>query len=250
MIRHLCKLVWNRKRANALTAFQIFISFLILFITASIAVDNADNYRRPLGFSYENRWVVGFWRDRELPSDREVEAPRRRQVYQALESFDWIESVVAADDSAIPYGSSRYMSTIDEQPIDHGAVSDEFHEMFDLDVVSGRWFSEEDAALDWEPLVITQPLSEALFGREDPIGQQVEEWKRGKGNARVVGVISDYRRSGEFSDPGFFVLTRVEDDAPVRFLVKVHPGTPLAAQEQIDKRLKAMASGYRVDITK
>ena len=249
MIRHLCKLVWNRKRANALTAFQIFISFLILFITASIAVDNADNYRRPLGFSYENRWVVGFWRDRELPSDREVEAPSRRQVYQALESFDWIESVVAADDSAIPYGSSRYMSTIDEQPIDHGAVSDEFHEMFDLDVVSGRWFSEEDAALDWEPLVITQPLSEALFGREDPIGQQVEEWKRGKGNARVVGVISDYRRSGEFSDPGFFVLTRVEDDAPVRFLVKVHPGTPLAAQEQIDKRLKAMAPGYRVDIT-
>ena len=31
MIRHLCKLVWNRKRANALTAFQIFISFLIVF---------------------------------------------------------------------------------------------------------------------------------------------------------------------------------------------------------------------------
>ena len=249
MIRHLCKLVWNRKRANALTAFQIFISFLILFITASIAVDNADNYRRPLGFSYENRWVVGFWRDRELPSDREVEAPSRRQVYQALESFDWIESVVAADDSAIPYGSSRYMSTIDEQPIDHGAVSDEFHEVFDLDVVSGRWFSEEDAALDWEPLVITQPLSEALFGREDPIGQQVEEWKRGKDDARVVGVVSDYRRGGEFSDPGFFVLTRLEDDAPARFLVKVRPGTTLAAQEQIDKRLKAMASGYRVDIT-
>ena len=249
MIRHLCKLVWNRKRANALTAFQIFISFLILFITASIAVDNADNYRRPLGFSYENRWVVGFWRDRELPSDREVEAPSHRQVYQALESFDWIESVVAADDSAIPYGSSRYMSTIDEQPIDHGAVSDEFHEVFDLDVVSGRWFSEEDAALDWEPLVITQPLSEALFGREDPIGQQVEEWKRGKDDARVVGVVSDYRRGGEFSDPGFFVLTRLEDDAPARFLVKVRPGTTLAAQEQIDKRLKAMASGYRVDIT-
>ena len=60
MIRHLCKLVWNRKRANALTAFQIFISFLIVFITASLAVDKADNYRRPLGFSYEDRWVVEF----------------------------------------------------------------------------------------------------------------------------------------------------------------------------------------------
>ena len=140
------------------------------------------------------------------------------------------------------------MATIDEQPINHGAVSDEFHEVFDLDLVSGRWFSEEDAVLDWEPLVMTQPLSEALFGREDPIGQQVE-WKRGKDEARVVGVVSDYRRRGEFSEPSFFVLTRVEDDAHVRFLVKVRPGTPLAAQEQIDKRLKAMASGYRVSIT-
>ena len=246
MIRHLCKLVWNRKRANALTAFQIFISFLIVFITASIAVDNADSYRRPLGFSYEDRWVVGFWRDRELPSDGEVEAPSRMQVYQALESFDWIESVAAADGGAIPYGGSRYRSTIGEQPIDYGEVSDEFYEVFDLDLVGGRWFSEEDAALDWEPLVITQPLSEALFGREDPIGQQVE-WN--EGDARVVGVVSDYRRRGEFSEPVFFVLTRVEDDAPVRFLVKVRPGTPLAAQEQIDKRLKAMAPGYRVDIT-
>ena len=249
MIRHLCKLVWNRKRANALTAFQIFISFLIVFITASIAVDNADNYRRPLGFSYENRWVVNFWRDRELPLDSEVEAPSRRQVYQALESFDWIESVASADGAAIPYGSSRWGSTIDGQPVYHGAVSDEFYGVFNLDLVNGRWFSEEDAALDWEPLVITQPLSEALFGREDPIGQQVEEWKRGKGNARVVGVVSDYRRRGEFSEPGFFLLTRVEDDAHVDFLVKVRPGTPLTAQEQIDKRLKAMAPGYRVNIT-
>ena len=58
MIRHLCKLVWNRKRANALTAFQIFISFLILFITVSLAVNEANKYRQPLGFSYENRWVV------------------------------------------------------------------------------------------------------------------------------------------------------------------------------------------------
>ncbi len=246
MTRHLCKLVWNRKRANALTAFQIFISFLIVFITASIAVDNANKYRRPLGFSYENRWVVAFWRDRELPADGEVEAPSRRQVYQALESFDWIEAVAAANSSAIAYSSSRHATMFEEQPVDFGAFSDEFHEVFDLDLVSGRWFSEEDVALDWEPLVITQPLSEALFGREDPIGQQVE-WN--EGDARVVGVVSDYRRRGEFSDPVFFVLTRLEDDAYAHFLVKVRPGTPLAAQEQIDKRLKAMAPGYRVEIT-
>ena len=40
-----------------------------------------------------------------------------------------------------------------------------------------------------------------------------------------------------------------DDSHHVRFLVKVRPDTPLAAQEQIFKRLKAMAPWYIVDIT-
>ena len=251
MIRHLCKLVWNRKRANALTAFQIFISFLIVFITASLAVDKANIYRQPLGFSYENRWVVEFREDRTRPAPSETKAPSRRHIYQALEEFDWVESVAVANSGAIPYSNTRYGAfSKEEKMVGLGNVSDEFHEVFDLNLVSGRWFSEEDAALDWEPLVITQPLSEALFGREDPIGQQVEEWGGDDGDGRVVGVVSAYRRRGEFSEDNFFILARLEDDDHhTRFLVKVRPDTPLAAQEQIFKRLKAMAPWYIVDIT-
>ena len=245
MIRHLCKLVWNRKKANTLTAFQIFISFLIVFITASLAVDKANSYRQPLGFSYENRWVVEFREDRTRPAPSETKAPSRRHIYQALEEFDWVESVAVANNGAIPYSNTRLGAFGKEgKMVGFGEVSDEFHEVSDLDLVSGRWFSEEDAALDWEPLVITQPLSEALFGREDPIGQQVEEWGGDDGDGRVVGVVSTYRRRGEFSEDNFFILARLEyDDHHTRFLVKVRPDTPLAAQEQIFKRLKAMAPG-------
>ncbi|MYA22154.1 MAG: hypothetical protein F4Z30_04930, partial [Gemmatimonadetes bacterium] len=156
MIRHLCKLAWNRKRVNALTAFQIFISFLIVFITASLAVDKVNTYRQPLGFSYEDRWVVEFREDRARPAPSEAEVPNRRQIYQTLEEFDWVESVAAVDRAAIPYGGSRYGFDIGGQAVDHGYVSDEFHEVFDLELVSGRGFGEEDAALDWAPLVITQ----------------------------------------------------------------------------------------------
>ena len=251
MIRHLCKLVWNRKKANTLTAFQIFISFLIVFITASLAVDKANSYRQPLGFSYENRWVVEFREDRTRPAPSETKAPSRRHIYQALEEFDWVESVAVANNGAIPYSNTQLGAFSKEgKMVGFGEVSDEFHEVSDLDLVSGRWFSEEDAALDWEPLVITQPLSEALFGREDPIGQQVEEWGGDDGDGRVVGVVSAYRRRGEFSEDNFFILARLEyDDHHTRFLVKVRPDTPLAAQEQIFKRLKAMAPWYIVDIT-
>ena len=248
MIRHLCKLVWNRKRANTLTAFQIFISFLIVFITASLAVDKANSYRQPLGFSYENRWVVEFREDRTRPAPSETKAPSRRHIYQALEEFDWVESVAVANSGAIPYSNTRYGAfSKEEKMVGLGNVSDEFHETLGLDLVSGRWFGEEDAALDWDPIVITQPLSEALFGSEDPIGQQIEEWQGS--NERIIGVVSDYRRLGEFSDPGFFVFSRQsEEENRGHFLVKVRPGTPLVAQEQIDRRLKTMAPGYQVEI--
>lgn len=250
MIRHLCTLVWNRKKATALTAFQIFISFLLVFITASLAMDKIGNYRRPLGFSYEDRWVVGFRPDEAKQSDGEATAPSRRQVYRALAEFDWVESVAAAHPGATPYlFAYMYPFAVDGQMVATGGVSDEFHQTLGLDVVRGRWFGEEDAALDWEPLVITQPLSEALFGREDPIGQQVKQWKGDDGDARVVGVVSDYRRSGELSGRGLFLFSRLsEGEERGNFLVHVRPGTPLAAQEQIDRRLKAMAPGYRVDI--
>ena len=249
MIRHLCKLVWNRKRANALTAFQIFISFLLVFVTASLAMDKAGNYRRPLGFSYEDRWVVNFRPDRLMQSDSEAETPvSRKQVYLALEGFDWIESVSSGDYAAFPYAfGMQALFTVDGRFVSNGAVSDEFHQTLGLNLVNGRWFSEEDAALDWYPIVITQPLSEALFGSEDPIGQEIEEWNRS--DERIIGVVSDYRRSGEFSDPGFFVFThQSKEENRGHFLVKVRPGTPLVAQEQIDRRLKAMAPGYQVDI--
>lgn len=251
MIRHLCMLVWNRKKANALTAFQIFISFLLVFITASLAIDRIGNYGRPLGFSHQNRWVVGFRPDEARPLDGEAEAPSRRQVYLALEEFDWVEAVAASHPGAIPYLTMHmYPFAVGGQMVAMGGVSDEFQETIGLDVVRGRWFGAEDAALAWEPLVITEPLSQALFGREDPIGQRVEQWGGDDGDGRVVGVVSDYRRNGELSGRYLFLFSRLsEGEERGNFLVHVRPGTPLAAQEQIDKRLKAMAPGYQVEIT-
>ena len=248
MIRHLCKIVWNRRRSNGLTALQIFISFVLLFVTLSLALDKSANYLRPLGYSYEDRWVVDFHRDR-LTQAAEPAAPvSRDQVYLALQGFDWIESVASAQYVALPFAFGfQSQFTVDGRLVSNGAVSDEFHRALGIELVSGRWFGEEDAALDWDPVVITRPLAEALFGDEDPLGQRIEEWQGYHG--RIVGVVSDYRRGGELSDPGLFVFQRLGEEDPARFLVKLRAGTPLAAQEEIDRRLRAMAPGYGVGIT-
>ena len=67
MIGHILKMVWNRKRANALVAVEIGISFLVLFGVVALTVFSVGNYRHPLGFSYDNVWNVRI--EQNLSSD-------------------------------------------------------------------------------------------------------------------------------------------------------------------------------------
>ena len=48
MMRHLLRLVWNRKRMNALLILEIFFSFLVVFVVGTLAMFFWSNYQRPL----------------------------------------------------------------------------------------------------------------------------------------------------------------------------------------------------------
>jgi hypothetical protein len=58
MMRHLLRIVWNRRRTNLLIAIELFLSFLVLAWVATFGVFFLDNYARPLGFTYDNVWSV------------------------------------------------------------------------------------------------------------------------------------------------------------------------------------------------
>ena len=54
MIRHLFKMIWNRKKSNFLLISEIFFSFLVLFAVLSLLVYYLNNYAKPLGFTPDN----------------------------------------------------------------------------------------------------------------------------------------------------------------------------------------------------
>ena len=60
MIRHLLKLVWNRKRANALIVAEIFVSFLVIFAVLTGAVSSLGGWNKPLGFDWHDVWDVSM----------------------------------------------------------------------------------------------------------------------------------------------------------------------------------------------
>lgn len=60
MFKHLFKLIWNKKKQNFLLMTEMLFSFLVLFAVFTLLVYYYDNYKKPMGFEYQNVWVISY----------------------------------------------------------------------------------------------------------------------------------------------------------------------------------------------
>ena len=107
MIRHVFKLIWNRKRTNFLMVLEIFVSFIVLFAVVGVGVYTLDNWRRPIGFSYDRVWDVSI--DMKQVSDDDFtqeQAETVRQVMLAFKEFPEIEQTAGTMLAPYEFGSS------------------------------------------------------------------------------------------------------------------------------------------------
>ncbi|MEW6755043.1 MAG: hypothetical protein AB1505_29285 [Candidatus Latescibacterota bacterium] len=58
MIRHLCRLAWNRRRAYVLLGLEMVLSLLVLFALGSQVVDHITARHASFGFVYGDVWWV------------------------------------------------------------------------------------------------------------------------------------------------------------------------------------------------
>jgi len=274
MIRHVFKLIWNRKRTNFLMMAEIFVAFLVLFAVVALGVYTADNWRRPLGYSIDRVWVVHV--DMKQASDDsfdEAQQETARQLLLALREFPEIEASAGTMLAPYEFGSSSSAYDWRGRRIEYGVaeVTDGFKDLLGLQIVEGRWFGPEDDGQTYEPVVINRDMRMDLFGDGPAIGQNIanERDPGGDGPAprdrRVVGVAADYREDGEFDGTrhyGIFRKTMAgatpgSSDAPSRgrdrpprtLLVKVSPGTTAAFEERLLRRLQAAAPDWSFEVT-
>ncbi|MFP3940929.1 MAG: FtsX-like permease family protein [Thermoanaerobaculia bacterium] len=252
MIRHLVKLVWNRKRANGLLILEVFFSFLVVLAVTTTGLHLLRAAGQPLGYEWRNAWSVavdsgqqgGGW---GLEGLMETERALLR------EARNLAPVVAAAAISVPPYelgtdtGPVRPRGAPVEASV-HSQVTratDGLLEALELELVAGRWFEGPDSARAWEPVVIDRDLARAVFGAEDPLGRAVEGFA-GETEKRVVGVLRDFRKGGELAPREPYLFRRIDADdpeaLPARFLlVRVRPGTPVAFEEELVERLQAVA---------
>jgi len=259
MIRHLLRLIWNRKRTNLLLMIELFFSFLVLFVVVTLGVFYVDNYRRPLGFRFDDVWCITVNTNMPGPAMDMKDAGLAATslgVFRAVQELPEVEAVASAFATAFDEGGWSTAYRVDGRPYayDLNRVSDGFRDVMGLELVSGRWLSrEDDDSSAVKNVVINEWLARDFFGSLDAVGRLVPQDKDSGGHERtperVVGVVRDFRQRGEYSAPGGYMFRRhqIEDRlaAPARILlVKLRPGTSAAFEERLMKALQGAARDW------
>ena len=263
MILHLLKLVWHRKRANALVMAEIFVSFLIVFAVVTLSTVMVTRWSAPLGYDWRDVWMLEI--DETIPDGPESDATQRTaesiaRTVRELETYP--EIVAAAADAMTPYSNNQWQNNLSVNgksiSVSSDIASDRYADVMRLPVVKGRWFSREDDGSKDLPLVIDAHAARAAFGDENPVGQRFPAGDYAKDkNAvfRIVGVIAPYRTDGDLSDTqGNMIFLRaglqtaaerkaqerIATDGPGanRIVFRVRPGTPRTFEAELDRRLR------------
>jgi putative ABC transport system permease protein len=252
MIRHLLKLVWHRKRANALIIVEVFFSFLVVFGVSTLALFLWTNSRRPLGFEWRPVWLVQV--DMQQHGDEGFSDEQRATFVRLLRevgSLPQVESAAAA--VTCPYGHSTWTNSRKirgrdvQSDVNH--VSDGFDRLFGVQVVAGRWFQPGDEKLVYRPVVVDRDLARDAFGSADPIGRRLGEPEKGDPEDRVIGVVSDFRKEGELAPAhnSIFYYDPIDSgfkNRPSMLLVRLRPGTTAAFEGELVRRLQAEAPAW------
>jgi putative ABC transport system permease protein len=244
VIKHLLKLVWNRKRANALIVTEIFFSFLVLFAVLSTAIMFGTRWNKPLGFQWRNVWDVSmeFDVDAGEKADPVLQAAMFRMVDEAR-SFPEVAAVGISNTPAFSFSTAEGTREINKRDVTmkYDDVSDGFADAMQMKVLRGRWFNADDDAASYWPVVLAADTAKAIYGDSDPIGQKIEEDETT--TLQVVGVVETYRKDGETAGPDQLMFRRIAPNSKYgrlgsHLIVRVHPGTPADFEQRLAKRLE------------
>ena len=250
MIRHLLKVVWSRKRANALVATEILFCFLVVTVVMTLLAAVYAGWNRPLGFQWRNVWVVRISASGASADMMDDSPEMRATIARLMREMKTMPAIVDTGLSETPaYGnatsSGGFLIDGKNVAMTRDEVTDGFANVMQMKPIKGRWFVQADDALSYIPVVIDADLASDYYGDEDPVGKKFDEINNTI--YRVVGVVPSYRKTGEFSEPKVnmaFIRKSTEKAngrVPHNLLVRVRPGTPASFEAELTKRMHAVA---------
>jgi len=237
MIKHIFKLIWNKKRANSLMMLEIFLSFLVLFFVLAYFFFNIDKVNTPLGFTTEDRWAI--YLDNIDQLDSLEGATVIENLKNNLTAMDEVEDV-SFTQSMFPFSGSTWNTGNSDNgfSLNSYVINADYRlkDVLDLNMIEGRWYTEEDLHSAAPLLVVNKEFVDRYYPGKSMIDSTIIF----EGERRIIGVVEDYRYHGEFSElhPTALLLKRsVDNQAAV--LLRMKDGVALTAEEKISELANA-----------
>lgn len=265
MFKHLFKLIWNKKKQNFLLITEMFVSFLVMFGVFSLMVYYYHNYKQPMGFDYNNVWVVDYQTPENIQSTDSA-VLFHETLTKMLKSMPQIEAVsfsgfnvpfsMSTNNTMIGYGNNtNVMSNVYQ-------TEEAYKNVLSFKMLEGRWFNaSDDVPGKYIPVVLNEKLKEELFGKENAIGKIIGEnqieTQTLKDRYRVIGVADNLKDKGDYQsiengmylkmDTGYMrwastIMLKVKSTADAAFEAKLFKSLSNAIGasieiEHLDKKL-------------
>ena len=249
MLKHLFKLIWNKKKQNFVLMLEILISFLVIFTIFTLMVFYYQNYRKPMNFEYERVWAVQF-NTEEKPAGNDSLFLFFEAMRNQLKSMPEIEAASFTGHN-VPFSMSSSMNglTYNGQTVtgvNDYTAEDDYDDVLGLKVIAGRWFSKEDAGSKFRPVVINSLLKEKLFGKDNAVGKVFG--KESENPLKVVGVINDIKDKGDYQKTEYAMYRRA-DSAAYRWLGEILIKVSSQANTVFEGRLYKTLASYLKNAT-
>jgi putative ABC transport system permease protein len=252
MLKHLFKLIWNKKKQNFVLMLEILVSFLVIFAVFTMVVYYYQNYRKPMNFEYEPVWAIQF-RTEERPTSNDSLSLYFEALKNQLASMPEIAALSFTGNN-IPFSMSSSQNSVKYEGIHITRVNDYmaqdgYADALSLKMQSGRWFSRADAGAKYRPVVLNSHLKEKLFGDAEAVGKLLD--KESDHPMKVIGVIHDIKEKGDYQAIESSLYRRADTSAyrwMSGILVKVKPTANIAFEGRLYKALATYLPNATVEI--
>ena len=203
MIKQSLKLIWRRKGSNGLLVLEFFLTFLVLYVTGAMLFNGIHRYLQPDGFDIDNVVSISAYQSQYASGSDEGGdmLPRFRNTLRDIPTVQDVGLIVyelyrrrLVGDRLTIHGTPITVSST--------ALSDNCEDILSIDLIEGRWFSAEDDAGQYEPVIINAMFRDEAFDGENPVGVIIGDvWQ-------IVGVVSDLRIFGKLDEPQPLLIER------------------------------------------
>lgn len=250
MIKHLFKLIWNKKKENFLLISEILISFMVIFAVFSLIVYNYQNYREPVGFSYDNVWMADLGRPVE-GNNKDSIVLAFANLKNALKSMAKIRELSFCSGN-VPFSNSMMGTSVAYRHVkiqtDLYRTDTDYARVLQMTMRAGRWFNASDRNPVYRPVVLNVAAATSLTGSVNAVGKLV---KMDDKMWRVVGVTDNLKDRTDFKKPGAGIYTLI-DTSSVRgintMVIKVSPDADARFEDQMYRLISGTTKAFNLEV--